>query len=228
MHLIGAILIGIVQGLTECLPVSSSAHLVAAERILGLEGRGVALEVILHLGTLAAAVIYFRDRWARLLLGPVDSGSRRFIGMLVLGTLPAALVGVVFHDRIADAFHNPRLAAANLLACGIFLVLAGLRRPGEAGMTPLRALVVGVAQSVAILPGISRSGATVGTGLLTGVSPRGAVSFSFMLMVPAVAGATLMELRGIGEAAGAAGAVMLAAAAVSAFASGYLAITLFL
>jgi undecaprenyl-diphosphatase len=220
------VLIGIVQGLTECFPVSSSAHLVFAERILGIPAQGVALEVILHLGTLVAMVIFFREMWARILTRPWEAGPSRCIGTLVVATVPAALVGVLFRGRIEETFHNPQLAAANLVVCGVFLVIAGQRREGKGEITWLRALVIGFAQSVAILPGISRSGATVGTGLLAGMSARGAVAFSFMMAVPAILGASVVEIRGIGSAAGEMGVGVLIAAAAAAFLSGYLAIGL--
>lgn len=219
-----AVIIGVVQGIAEWFPVSSSAHLVLFERLLGVRASGVALEVVVHLGSLAAAVVFFRAVWARILLHPTDPGSRRTLGLLALATVPAAAAGALAHDWIDGRFHDPRLAAAGLVACGLFLIVAGRARAGSAGVGWGRALLIGVAQALAIPPGISRSGMTVGAGLLAGVDRSRAVEFSFMMAVPVVLGAMILKMREIGSAAHEYGGGVLCVAAAAAFVSGLAAI----
>jgi len=221
MSFIDALLIGVVQGITECLPISSSAHLVFAEKILGIGTRGVALEVLLHLGTMCAAILFFRRRWGRIILHPFNYESARFLGALILASIPVAVTGYYFHTLISERFHEIYLIAPNLMFCGIFLIVAGRSGAGEGGIGWWRALVVGVAQSIALLPGISRSGMTVGAGLLSGMKREGAVEFAFMLSVPAILGATIFELKDISSAGPGFGGGVLAIATLASFLSGY-------
>ncbi len=228
MSWIDAILIGVVQGVTECLPVSSSGHLILAENLLGLKVSGVALEAFLHLGTLGAAVAFFRERWGRLIINLGRAESIRFLGCLAIGSLPIAFVGFLLRDTVSAIFHNVHLVAANLVFTGIFLLTVGMRREGDCEIGWLRAFFIGLAQAVAILPGISRSGMTVGTGLVTGLKRPLAVEFAFMLAVPAVLGAVIVEIGGVGSAIPEWGIGNLIVAGVAAFLSGYLAIGLLL
>ncbi|HOE26336.1 MAG: undecaprenyl-diphosphate phosphatase [Candidatus Aureabacteria bacterium] len=219
-----AVVIGIVQGATEWLPVSSTAHLVLAERLLGVRSEGVALELVLHLGTLAAAVVFYRAAWRRILLHPAEPRARRDLGLLLVATLPAAAVGVLARGWLEARFHDPRMAAAGLVAGGVFLVAAGRARPADAEIGWGRALLIGCAQALALPPGISRSGMTVGAGLLAGVGRRRAVEFAFMMAAPAMLGAALMHLPEIGSAAENFGVAALAASAAVSCASGLVAI----
>ena len=224
MNMLQAVVIGVVQGITEWFPVSSSAHLVFAEKVLGIKTSGVALEVVLHLGTLVAAVLFYRAQWARILLRPFDPGARRALGLLVLATIPAAAAWLLAHDWISERFHDPRLAAYGLVACGLFLAVAGRAGTGSAEIGWGRALLIGIAQAFALPPGISRSGMTVGAGLLAGVKRERAVEFAFMMAVPAILGASLVQLREIGSATEGFGAGPLCIAAAAAFVIGYAAI----
>lgn len=229
MQWIRVLSIAIVQGITECLPVSSSGHLVLIERLIDIRSSGVALELLLHLGTLAAAVVFYRGTWRRLLTRLDRPGNRRYLGLLVAASIPVGAVGFAFHDAIAAAFHNTRLVAVDLVAGGAFIVFAGRRRgegAGEVGV--LQAIAIGCAQAIAILPGISRSGMTVATGLVTGLKRERAVEFSFLMSVPAVLGATAGQIGEIGKAASEWGAGMMLAAAAAAFVSGYIAIGILL
>ncbi|MCX6356486.1 MAG: undecaprenyl-diphosphate phosphatase [Candidatus Aureabacteria bacterium] len=219
-----AVLIGVVQGITECLPVSSSAHLAFAERILGIRAEGVGFEVVLHLGTLCATLFFFRTRWVWLLANLRDPAAQRAIGMLMLATLPVVLIGAGVHDRVEAIFHDVRHIALSLILCGLFLLLTGFRKPAKGEVGWGSALGIGVAQAFAILPGISRSGMTVGAGVMAGVKGERAVEFAFLLSIPAVLGATLLELQGIGAAAAGAGWGNLLIAAIAACVSGYAAI----
>ncbi len=224
MDFFQAVSIGLVQGVTEWFPVSSKTHLVIAERLLGIDASGVALEVVLHLGTLASAVVFFRARWARILLRPGDGAARRALGMLLLATLPVAVAGLAAHHALEARLHDRRWAAAGFLACGAFLVAAGRKAPGGRDVGWGRAFLIGAAQALALLPGVSRSGMSIGTGLLAGVRRERAVEFSFMCVVPAVLGATILKMGEIGGAARDYGAGALCLAAGAAFVSGLAAI----
>lgn len=219
-----ALILGIVQGLTEFLPVSSSGHLVIAPYLLGLEQPTLALGVLLHLATLLAVVTFFRaDLWflARGVLGvgDVDEDGRRFarrtVLLLALGSVPAALAGLALEDLVGEAFEDPRVAAVALLVtAGVLVFAERVRRDraaaafGEAAaadpaldtgrsqaeVTTVDAVAIGVAQAFAIIPGISRAGATIATGMVRGLSRTGAARFSFLLSIPIIAGAGLLQL----------------------------------
>lgn len=237
-ELVRAIVMGVIQGLTEFLPVSSSGHLVIAKSLLGLEEVGITLEIVTHFATAGAVIIFLRRRiWA--ILRAVcrslarggraaeegDAGDARLFWLVALGTVPAGVAGLALEDPITRLFEDPVTTAAMLVVTGIFLLVAGKVRRGRGPVRLPQALLVGVAQAVAIVPGLSRSGLTVGTGLLAGVKQREAVEFSLLLSLPAIIGATILEAAG-GDLGGDAAAI--AAAAVAAFAVGYGAIALLL
>lgn len=214
-----AMVFGIVQGLTEFLPVSSSAHLDLYRFVSGVAfgpGEEVGFFAILHLGSLAAILLLFRQdlgRLARAAPGMVKKlltfrmGTFRLyeklLFMLLVATLPAGLIGVLFEKQIEVAFGSVRVVGLCLVLTGIILWLTrwapdGLR--GIRAMTPLAALGIGLAQAVAILPGISRSGSTIATALFLDVDREIAARFSFLLSVPVVAGAGLLKLAKLGGA----------------------------
>ena len=204
MHVLKVILLAILQGVTEFLPVSSSGHLVIAGRLLGIEQPGVRLETMLHFGTLVAVCLYYRQRLWSLIRG-VTRGERaawRETGLLLLASLPIVVVYAVAHERLESYYEDPRLAAAILMVTGLLLLSLAFRRQdtsrrAESEAAPLgwwRALVIGLAQAVAILPGISRSGSTIATARHLGVAPRRAAEFSFLMSVPLLLGATLLHV----------------------------------
>ncbi|MBC7092421.1 undecaprenyl-diphosphate phosphatase [Candidatus Bipolaricaulota bacterium] len=224
-------LLGLVQGLTEFLPISSSGHLVLAQKLLGVASPGVALEAAAHLGTLLAVLAYFRGDLRTLATRSLRRGreERRYLGLLVLGTVPIAVVGVAARGVVERAFSAPALVGWMLIATAALLAGAGWwgqrtrREQPRAG----DAIVVGLAQAAAILPGLSRSGATVAAGLGTGLTPREAVRFSFLLSIPAIAGGGAFALVTTpGLAAMNWGG--LAVGAATAFAGGLAAIRFFL
>ncbi|MHB8708295.1 MAG: undecaprenyl-diphosphatase UppP [Desulfuromonadales bacterium] len=204
MTLFDAIILGAVQGATEFLPVSSSGHLVLAQHLLGgFSQPGIVFDVTLHLGTLLAIVIYFwRDvrglctcLWRR---DPTAGGERRLLVLLIAGSIPTAIIGLTFKDQVEAMFENPQLVACMLLVTGTLLFIADRYRPGnrrEGSLTVTDALITGIAQGAAIIPGISRSGSTIVALLLRGVSGETAARFSFLLSMPAVAGAALLSLK---------------------------------
>ena len=192
---------GLIQGLTEFLPVSSSGHLVIVPAMLGWEEPPLGLTVMLHLGTLVALLVYFRADLIGLLLGLLGkgedpAGTRRIIRFLIVGTIPAVVAGLALGGFFEDAFQRPYESCIELVITGFLLI--GMEKYGErARRQPLddgRAAVIGAAQALAILPGISRSGATIGAGLLAGLTREEATRFSFLLSIPAIVGALVLDL----------------------------------
>ncbi len=205
MTFIQALLLGILQGATEFLPVSSSGHLVIVPHLLGWPDPGLALDTLLHLGTLAAVLLYFRrDLW-RLALAVWDSLRRRAMAtpearlawLLVLATIPGAVLGFLFEDQLEQLFGMPRAAAAFLLVTAAVLALSELlsRRSRTLEVLTFRdALLIGLAQTMAIIPGLSRSGSTIAAGSLLGYQREDATRFSFLLAIPIVLGGGLYQL----------------------------------
>ncbi len=196
MHLLSIIVLAVVQGITEFLPISSSGHLVILEELFdgrhsSVKQTQLALNIFLHLGTLLAVVAFYWRPLLRLL-----TADRRVIGLLFVGTLPAAIIGILIK------WYFPSLAT-NALLSGLMLPLTGLMLLGSVRILPgemtyrdmgwRRALGVGMAQAIAVLPGISRSGSTIVAGLCLGLRRDEAATFSFLLSVPVIGGATLLE-----------------------------------
>lgn len=210
MDLLAAALLGVVQGLTEFLPVSSSAHLILAREFFGWQATfGLPFDVACHLGTLLAVLAYFRADVAamtralpKIFDGTAGADARR-LRLIAIGTMPVVIVGgVIWSDAIEHATRTPMVAASALLV-GAVLLLAiermGTRRAGDEALTPLGALAIGTAQAAALIPGVSRSGATIATGMALGLSRQAAARFAFLMSVPAVAAAgakEALELRG--------------------------------
>ncbi|GAG33991.1 unnamed protein product, partial [marine sediment metagenome] len=169
MSSLEALLLGIIQGATEFLPISSSGHLVLTETLLGITEGGLLVEVTLHTGTLVAVLVYFRSRLCWLLSrvlrqGAEGNSARTYLLWLIIATVPAGLVGLVFEERLAAIFESPRAALIGLLVTGLILFASrwGVERNRPAA--GLAGLWIGFAQAVAILPGISRSGSTITAG----------------------------------------------------------------
>ena len=232
MSLLEAVVLGCLQGVTEFLPVSSSGHLVLAQALFGVELPGVAFEVVVHMATLCAVCWIYRARLADLVRGAWsrDRAALAYIGLLAVATLPAALAGVGLRDVIEPVFERPAVAAALLILTGaaVWSVRRSSRRAVRARPALAGAVWIGLAQAVAILPGISRSGSTVAVATAAGVEPRRAAEFSFLLSIPAIAGAAALQAPGLGEAAAALGGVSLASAFLAAALSGVVAIRIFL
>jgi len=209
MDLLRPAILGIVQGLTEFLPVSSSGHLVIFQELLGLKGPQLLLDVALHVGTLAAVLIYFRsdlrlmvrESWEAFLSPPGNRGLRDrphavLLLWVIMGTIPTGLIALLLRGPLEQAFASPRLAGVMLLVTGGILLLSRLapRRPSDRrGVGLWRALAVGAAQGLAVCPGLSRSGTTIVCGLLTGLDRELAGRFSFLLSIPAILGALVLE-----------------------------------
>ncbi|MEA2139661.1 MAG: undecaprenyl-diphosphatase [Solirubrobacteraceae bacterium] len=242
MDLLQAIVLGIVQGLTEFLPISSSGHLRIVPALLGWKDPGAAFTAVIQLGTMAAVVLFFRAdllRIARAWLASLRDRSRRAdldarLGWyLILATIPISILGLAFKDKIESGARDLYVIGAALIVFGLVLLLAERlsRRDREiAQITRRDAVVVGFAQALALVPGVSRSGATISAGLLLGFERVAAARFSFLLSIPAVVLSGLFELKGVldGSAHGAAGAGATAVATLLAFVTGYASIALLL
>ncbi len=206
MSLINAIVLGIVQGLTEFLPVSSSGHLVIAEHLLpGWHQPGIVFEILLHLATLLAVIIFFRNDLAALIKSLYTSGEqaakhRRVILMLLIATIPTGIIGLTGKKFFVTLFDRLDVVGGMLLITALILWLAERQAPEKLtkkSTTILDAITIGITQGLAILPGISRSGSTIGAAMLLGVEPRTAARFSFLLSIPAICGAALLNLKEI-------------------------------
>jgi undecaprenyl-diphosphatase len=245
MEILEAIVIGIVQGLTEFLPVSSSAHLIILPRILGWDDsliNSAEFVVMLHMGTLAALLAYFwrdvidllRAAWAALRERSVAGDPQRKLAVvLLLSVIPAALIGFLLEDWVDTFFRESILVVPVILAVGAgILWLAervGTRERGLDRAQFADGIVIGLAQAMALIPGISRSGVTLAAGLFRGLEREAAARFAFLMGIPIIAGAGLWKVRSI--ATGGAGDVdlaVLAAGVIAAALSGFLAISLLL
>jgi undecaprenyl-diphosphatase len=219
MTLLQAFILGVVQGLTEFLPISSSGHLVIGQHLFGLRQADLAFDVSVHVGTLVAVVIFFRRDIRALLMALVrwrpsaphrsvtTDGSdidARLAMLIFLGSIPTALIGLAIKRYEATLFGSPLIAGVMLMVTGCVLFLT--RRPqvtaqidpgSKRPMNAIRvrdSLLIGTVQGFAVMPGISRSGTTIAAGLFAGLAPQAAARFSFLLSIPAVAGAALLVL----------------------------------
>ena len=222
--------LGLVQGLTEFLPVSSSGHLVLAEKMLGVSTPGVLVEVILHVATLLAITVVYRRRLMSLLKGLVmgDRQSWAYSGLIVLATIPAVIVGLALKPLVEDAFDSTLFVGLNLIITAGILFSTRLTPPGRIVVPGrLGSLGIGLAQAFAILPGISRSGSTVAAAMWMGVDAVKAAEFSFIMAIPAIMGAMVLQLPELGPGlTGGVGPGALAAGFLTALASGIFAIRL--
>ena len=206
-----AIVLGIVQGLTEFLPISSSGHLRIFPALVGWDDPGASFTAVIQLGTMAAVVLYFREdlwrigtTWLRSLRNPSlrRSLDARLGWYLIIGTVPIVVFGLLFSDQIKSGARDLRLVGTTLIVLGLVLALAervGTRTKTIDDLDTRDGIIYGVAQSAALVPGVSRSGATITAGLFLGYTRPDAARFSFLLSVPAIVGSGLWELRDIGE-----------------------------
>lgn len=231
--MLSAIIWGLVQGLTEFLPISSSGHLVLVPAFLStlgweLEEPSLAVSAVLHLGTLLAVLIYFRSDVARLLRFRSDPGARHLWLLLIIGTIPA-LVGLPLEGALESFQDDPSKVGLALIGTSVILfagsrMMGGQRTLEEAG--PRDALLVGLAQALALIPGISRSGTTIVAGSALGIRPVDAARYSFLLGIPTIAGGGLLSLLRVSDT-GALDASLIVGMIVAAV-SGYAAIAILL
>lgn len=203
MNALQALVLGIIQGLTEFIPVSSSGHLILAHHALGLNDHGLTFDVALHLGTLMALILYFyKDIW-QLLLGLFGKNNhKRLAWLLILATVPAVLSGMILESAAESSFRSVTLVSLNLIIVALIMLWAervyqrNKTRTALEKTNPSQALSMGLAQAAAIVPGVSRSGATITAGLFTGLDRVAATRFSFLLGIPITAGAIAKVFMG--------------------------------
>ncbi len=203
-----AAILGIVQGLTEFLPVSSSGHLILVPSLFRWPDQGLAFDVGLHLGTTLALLLYFWRDWlrmagavvkflrARTLAAAPPGGDGRLLGLILVGSIPAAVVGLVFDSWIEEHVRQPWLVAITLAGVGGVMLLAERQARQQRGLGEIRlrdTIVIGLAQACALVPGVSRSGATISAGLFLGLTRDSAARYAFLLGTPAFAGAALLK-----------------------------------
>lgn len=200
-----AAVLGIVQGLTEFLPISSSAHLILVPWLLGWKPEGIIFDVSLHVGTAVAILAYFWKDW--LMLGkemiaglvegePFGNAERRLAWYIIVGTLPAAIVGALFEKRVEEELRSPWIIIATLVVLGIVLYISELRGRRTRTLCDLSwgdSIWIGLSQALALVPGVSRSGITISTALLRDVDRPSAARFSFLLATPVIVGAGMLE-----------------------------------
>jgi len=193
------LVLGLVQGLTEFLPVSSSGHLVLAEELIRFRPQGVFFEVLVHLATLLSVFIVYRRRIREVLRGLLaGSGAAwSYAGLLLLASVPAAIAGIGFREYFERTFHSPLSLSWQFLvtAAVLWSTRWALARAHQSTITPARALLIGLGQAIAIVPAISRSGTTIAAALWTGIAPVPAAEFSFLMSVLVIGGSGLLEAR---------------------------------
>ncbi len=233
---VAAAILGVVQGLTEFLPVSSSGHLVLFQRWLPVDGSHVAFDLALHIGTLLPVFVVYRDDFAMILHdalrgeGPIaDRPGVRLLAFLVIGSVPTAAIGILLQDWFEAAFSNPLSVGVAFAVTGTVLFLTRFASKGDTDLTtmkPAQAVLVGLVQGIAITPGISRSGSTIAAGLFLGLRRDLAARYSFLLSIPAILGAFSLKLGELTADQAAAGPLLVGflASAIS----GYLALRVLL
>ncbi|MDH3976000.1 MAG: undecaprenyl-diphosphate phosphatase [Deltaproteobacteria bacterium] len=208
MTIIEALILGLVQGLTEFLPISSSGHLVIAKSIMGgVREPGILFEVLLHLGTLLAVLLFFRKDIIKLVLSLTLAGNlsdgerkegRKMVLAVIAGTLPTVVIALLFKDIFEALFSSVKIVSLMLLITGLLLFLSDMVRDRKREKVSLKdALIIGIVQGAAIIPGISRSGSTIAAGLFMGINGEKAAKFSFLLSIPAILGAVVLHAKDI-------------------------------
>ena len=205
-YLLKAILLGIIQGLTEFLPVSSSGHLVVFANILNFQESGIAFEVFVHFGTLISVLVAFRKELGAMILAPYEVWVKKSENeeikeflmwdfYIIVATIPAVIVGLFFKDQIEQAFQSILLVFVMLLITGLLMFLTQYLKFRNVKFNFKNTFIIGIAQSFAILPGISRSGSTIFTGMAQGMDREKVAKFSFIMSVPAILGAVVLKLN---------------------------------
>lgn len=198
--MIKLIVLGIVQGLTEFLPISSSGHLAIIENFFKIE-EPVALTAFLHFGTLLATLIFFRKDIIEIIAGLFKKKSEaiRYVVNIIIGNIPIVIFAILFRDFIESTFTDVQMVMIFLGMTGAVLLLTSVIQKGDKDVSFLRALIIGIGQMFAVFPGLSRSGLTISSGIFCGVKPEESFRFSFLLSIPPVLGANLLELKKINQ-----------------------------
>ncbi|MFN3135787.1 MAG: undecaprenyl-diphosphate phosphatase [Candidatus Kryptonium sp.] len=239
MNYLESLVLSILQGLTEFLPISSSGHLVLAEHLLGIKKSGIEFEVFVHFGTmLSVLVIFWKDistiltsffakifKVSELRTNFKADRNFKLAVLIIWASIPAGVIGILFEDKIETAFQNPKLTSAFLMVTGLILISTRFAKNNpEKDFNFASSFLVGVAQAFAILPGISRSGSTISAGMLVGIDGIKSAKFSFLLSLPAIFGATILKTKEILEFSLFEKVPLLLFSALISFITGYIAI----
>jgi undecaprenyl-diphosphatase len=235
MTVFQALVLGILQGLSEFLPISSSAHLALAPWIFGWPEPGLAVDVALHVGTLVAVLVFFRDEWIKLTIAAfeivrtqrVQSVEQRRVVYLVIATIPGAIAGLLLNDYAESTFRSPALIASAMAVMGVVLWFVDRIRPANRPLQSIGwtdAILIGLAQAAALLPGVSRSGATITAGRSLALDRAGAATFSFLMSMPIIAAAAIFKVPHLLKVGGA--TVPLLVGVLASASSGWLAIAI--
>ncbi len=239
MEFVKAIILGVVQGLTEFLPISSSGHLVLGSKLLEFQGQGITFDVFVHLGTLLAVIVFFRNEVKEMLFAPFrffaghrDRDVLHFLCQdvyIIIATLPAVFVGLFLKDSIEAIFSSLFIVFTMLAVTGCIMILSNLLQSRNKKPGPLNALLIGCGQACAILPGLSRSASTIFVGMLLGIDRETAARFSFIMSIPAILGAVVLQMGNVlSMESGDWSVLQIAAGTLAAAISGYFAIALLL
>lgn len=219
-----AIILGLIQGLTEFLPVSSSGHLAIAKALFGIETSDLAFEIVVHAATVLSVIVVFWKDIIKLLEGLFKfkmNDETRYIILLVISMIPVFIVGVFFKDQVEALFDNGlTVVGCALIVTAILLGFSQVYKPRQKDINWWRALVIGCAQAIAVIPGLSRSGSTIATGLICGAKREEITRFSFLMVLVPILGEAFLDLVGGGFAASSVGALPLLLGFVAAFGSG--------
>ena len=236
MDILNAFILGLVQGLSEFLPISSSGHLVLAANILNFQKEGIAFEVFVHFGTLLSVFVAFRQELKQMIIAPFaiwikkknNPELKEYLNWdlyVIIGTIPAVVIGLFFKDQIESLFSSVLLVLIMLSVTGTIMIISRFLPINDKPLKTSNSFIIGIAQAFAILPGISRSGSTIVTALAFGINREKAARFSFILSIPAVLGATILKTNDlIATPPAQSEIIQLVIGAVAAFVSGYLAI----
>jgi undecaprenyl-diphosphatase len=235
MTVFQALVLGILQGLAEFLPISSSAHLALAPWAFGWPEPGLGVDVALHVGTLVAVLVYFRDEWIRLIVAAleivrtqrIESVEQRRVVYLIVATIPGGVAGLLLNDYAESTFRSPVLIGSALAVMGVVLWLVDRVRPADRPLESIGwsdAILIGVAQAAALLPGVSRSGATITAGRALSFDRASAATFSFLMSMPIIAAAAVFKVPHLLRSGGA--SLPLLVGVLASAISGWLAIAI--
>ena len=199
MTIIDAIFLGIIQGLTEFLPVSSSGHLVIVQSVLGVVQPGNEFEILVHIGTLMSVLVVFKTDILELITDMRSKNSQKYILYIIIGTVPSVFIGLGYKSFIESLFNNLRTVGSALIFTGLVLFSSQFSVKKNLKPSIYTALLIGCAQAIAIIPGISRSGMTISMALFLGFLPKEAARFSFLLAIPVISGAGILTMIDLNE-----------------------------
>jgi undecaprenyl-diphosphatase len=232
------VVLALIQGLTEFLPISSSGHLILVPQLLNWQDQGLAFDVAVHIGTLSAVILYFRNDiwlmtrdWSTSIITRQPTSNSRLAWWVIFATLPAVAFGLIIHGDLEEALRNPLIIAATTIGFGVLLWwsdVKGKQIKDEYSLSFKDILIIGFAQALALIPGTSRSGITITAALMTGLTREAAAKFSFLLSIPIILGAGILKLKDLLEYTGQVDWQAIIGGAIVSGISAYIIIAIFL